>query len=163
MSALRIERTGPDSAGRMSDVHAVCFQPFWSAGEIAAMMQMPTTLGLLARKGDAVVGMALCRIAADEAELLTIGVVPEQRGQGVGEQILARGETEAASRGAGRMFLEVSTLNAAGKSLYLKSGYAQIGCRRGYYGDGSDALVLEKTLFGDGQGSGSKLITPLSE
>jgi [ribosomal protein S18]-alanine N-acetyltransferase len=147
----------------MADVHAVCFHPFWSAGEIAAMMQMPTTLGLVARSGDATVGMALCRIAVDEAELLTIGVVPERRGQGVGEQILLRSEHEATVRGARRMFLEVSTLNTAGKSLYLRSGYAQIGCRRGYYGDGSDALVLEKALASDGQGSDFKLITPLSE
>ncbi|WP_417497271.1 GNAT family N-acetyltransferase [Maricaulis sp.] len=147
----------------MADVHAVCFQRFWSAGEIAAMMQMPTTLGLVARSGGATVGMALYRIAADEAELLTIGVVPERRGQGVGEQILLRGEHEAAARGARRMFLEVSTLNTAAKSLYLGRGYVQIGCRRGYYGDGSDALVLEKTLASDGQGSDFKLITPLSE
>lgn len=163
MSAIRIECTGPDSAGKMAQVHSVCFQPFWSEREIAAMMHMPTTIGLLARYGDVAVGMALYRVAAGEAELLTIGVVPAQRGQGVGAQILARGETEAAVRGAERLFLEVSTLNTSAKSLYVRTGYSQIGQRRAYYPDGSDALVLEKALCGDGQGSGPEPITQLSE
>tara|TARA_R110002124_G_scaffold75098_1_gene201537 strand:+ start:1445 stop:1888 length:444 start_codon:yes stop_codon:yes gene_type:complete len=147
----------------MAQVHALCFQPFWSEGEIAAMMHMPTTLGLVAWFGDAVVGMALYRVAADEAELLTIGVVPAQRGRGAGAQILACGEAYAAARGAARLFLEVSTLNTSAKSLYLRAGYSQIGQRRAYYPDGSDALVLEKALCGDGQTSGSQPITPLSE
>ncbi len=163
MSTIRVERTGPDSAGKMAQIHSLCFQPFWSEGEIAAMMHMPTTVGLLARRGDEWVGMALYRVAADEAELLTIGVVPAQRCQGAGAQILACGEAQAAARGAARLFLEVSTLNTSAKALYLRTGYSQIGQRRAYYPDGSDALVLEKSLSGDGQRSGSRPITPFSE
>lgn len=163
MNSIRIEKTGPDSAALMAGVHAVCFQPFWSEREIAAMMHMPTTTGFLARRGDEAIGMALYRVAADEAEVLTIAVVPEMRGQGAGAQLLARGEDDAAGRGARRLFLEVSTLNTSAKSLYLRVGYSEIGRRRGYYSDGSDALVLEKALGKDGQGGGAALINRLNE
>jgi ribosomal-protein-alanine N-acetyltransferase len=163
VNAIRIERTGPDSAGHMARVHGLCFKPFWSEREIAAMMHMPTTAGFLARRGAEAVGMALYRVAADEAEVLTIGIVPALRGQGLGAQLLARGEADAALRGARRVFLEVSTLNGAAKSLYLRVGYSEIGCRRGYYSDGSDALVLEKALGNDGQGAAAALINRVSE
>jgi len=92
-----------------------------------------------------------------------IAILPELRGQGAGAQLLARGEAEAAARGARRVFLEVSTLNASAKSLYFRVGYSEIGRRRGYYSDGSDALVLEKTLGNDGQGGGAALINRLNE
>lgn len=163
MSGVGIEKTGPDSAGLMAQVHALCFKPFWSEGEIAAMMHMSSTVGFLVRRGDEPVGMALYRVAVDEAEVLTVAIIPELRGQRVGAQLLARGEAEAAHRGARRVFLEVSTLNAAAKSLYFRVGYSEIGRRRGYYTDGSDALVLEKALGNDGQGGGAALINRHNE
>lgn len=163
MSEIRIERTGPDSAGHMARVHALCFTPFWSEREIAAMMHMPSTAGYLVWHGSELTGMALYRVAADEAEVLTIAIVPEMRGQGAGAQLLARGEADVAARGARRVFLEVSTLNTSAKSLYLRVGYREIGRRRGYYSDGSDAVVLEKALGNDGQGGGAALINRVSE
>lgn len=163
MNPLRIEAVGPDSADLMAEVHAACFQPFWSEREIAAMMHMSSTIGLLMRRGGKAVGMALYRVAIDEAEVLTIGIVPGLRGQGAGGRLLARGETEMAARGVGRVFLEVSTDNPSAQALYLRVGYSEIARRRGYYTDGSDALVLEKALHGDGQAARSALINPVSE
>lgn len=54
--------------------------------------------------------------------------------------------------GAARIFLEVSVENAAARRLYARAGYTQIGRRKAYYADGTDALVLEKWLREDGQG-----------
>jgi ribosomal-protein-alanine N-acetyltransferase len=48
--------------------------------------------------------------------------------------------------GAVRLFLEVSTRNPAARGLYQQSGFQQVGRRRAYYADGSDALVLSKDL-----------------
>jgi [ribosomal protein S18]-alanine N-acetyltransferase len=160
LNRLRIEQTGPSSAALMAQVHAECFQPFWSEREIAAMLHMKTTLGFLMRQGDRPVGMALLRLAIDEAEVLTIGIIPDLRGKGAGARLLARGERDVAQSGARRLFLEVSVENAPARALYQRLGYSQIGRRRGYYGDGSDALVLEKALSGDGQGLASAPINP---
>jgi ribosomal protein S18 acetylase RimI-like enzyme len=44
------------------------------------------------------------------------------------------------------MRLEVHESNAAAIARYRKSGYRQFGCHAAYYGDGGDALRLEKPL-----------------
>jgi ribosomal-protein-alanine N-acetyltransferase len=53
---------------------------------------------------------------------------------------------EAQYREAEVMFLEVSTTNTAARALYGQAGFAQVGLRRQYYADGSDALVLSRRL-----------------
>lgn len=162
MRGVRIEKTDPDSSGDMAQVHALGFQPHWSELEIAAMMHMSTTAGFLARRGAEPVGMALFRVAGDEAEVLTIAIVPAVRGRGIGADLLACGEADALAQGARRVFLEVSTNNASAQSLYFRVGYREIGRRRDYYADGSDALVLEKAFGDDGQASGVPLMNRLN-
>jgi ribosomal-protein-alanine N-acetyltransferase len=90
--------------------------------------------------------MLLARLAADEAEVLTVAVVPERRQQGLGAALIKAAAEEARSKGAVRLFLEVSTRNPAARGLYQQLGFAQVGRRAGYYADGSDALVLSKDL-----------------
>lgn len=94
-------------------------------------------------------GFAVGRVAADEAELLTLAVAPEARRQGVGRRLLSAFETEAKARGARTVFLEVAETNAAARCLYAGAGYASAGYRRDYYGPAgarTGALVLRKVL-----------------
>jgi ribosomal-protein-alanine N-acetyltransferase len=51
-----------------------------------------------------------------------------------------------AERGAACLFLEVSEVNAPARALYARAGAEEVGRRRRYYSDGSDALVLRITL-----------------
>jgi ribosomal-protein-alanine N-acetyltransferase len=44
------------------------------------------------------------------------------------------------------MFLEVATGNAAALALYRREGFVEVGRRRRYYADASDALVLRVNL-----------------
>ena len=112
-----------------------------------ALLRMPGCFACLHMSADEVPsGMALLRVVADEAELLTIAVLPAARGQGIGAILLAEGLAEAAQRGAVRMFLEVAPGNAPAYALYERLGFSAVGRRRGYYADGSDALVLSKCL-----------------
>ncbi len=90
--------------------------------------------------------MILARYAADEAEVLTVAVVPERRQQGLGGRLVAAAAEEARKQGATRLFLEVSTRNPAARGLYQRLGFVQVGRRRGYYADGSDALTLSRAL-----------------
>ena len=61
-------------------------------------------------------------------------------------ELLRRLEGEARAAGARRMFLEVRVSNAAAMMLYLRAGYVGRYARPRYYGDGEDALVMEKKL-----------------
>src|SRR6204780_3077030 len=82
-------------------------------------------------------GMILARVAADEAEILTIAVDPGRRGRGLGSALLRAAMARAAALGAGAMFLEVAVSNAAARALYARHGFAEAGLRRQYYSDGT--------------------------
>ena len=90
--------------------------------------------------------MILARVAADEAEILTLAVDPGQRRRGLGSALLRAAMDRAAGLGAMSMFLEVAVTNHAARALYAAHGFIEAGLRRRYYSDGTDALVLRSTL-----------------
>ena len=104
----------------------------------AAHAGMPGVFALLDAEG----GMVLVRVAADEAEILTLAVAPGARRRGLGRRLMQAAAAQAREVGASRLFLEVSSRNAAARALYQSQGFTQAGRRRRYYADGSDALVL---------------------
>jgi ribosomal-protein-alanine N-acetyltransferase len=127
-------------AAALAAVHASAFPPAeaWGADAIALQLDLPGTFGLIDQRG----GMLLGRIASDEAEVLTLAVAPGARRQGIATGLLRAARSEAARRGAICLFLEVATGNAAARALYQREGFVEVGRRRRYYADRSDALVL---------------------
>jgi ribosomal-protein-alanine N-acetyltransferase len=108
--------------------------------------------GIIAMHEGREIGYAMLSVAAGEAHLLNLCIDPRQQGHGYGRQLLNRVFEEAGRRGAGTLFLEVRASNRVAQSLYLDSGFNQIGTRPGYYPDGrerEDALVFAKQLFPD--------------
>jgi ribosomal-protein-alanine N-acetyltransferase len=128
----------------MAAVHAAAMPvgEAWSAAAIAAQLTLPGTFGLVDPEG----GMVLARVAADEAEILALAVIPQARRQGRAAALLAAAEARAAAGGARAMYLEVADDNGAARALYARAGYSLAGQRRAYYRDGGDALVLRKPL-----------------
>lgn len=129
-------------------LHATAFPPAerWDAAAMAALLDMPGCFACVHGTVQAPRGMAMLRVAADEAELLTIAVPPAARGTGAGTVLLEQAVGESIRRGAHRMFLEVAPGNQAARALYHRHGFTVIGRRRDYYADGSDALVLARAL-----------------
>jgi ribosomal-protein-alanine N-acetyltransferase len=144
-------------AGELAGVHAAAFagegRP-WSAPEFVALLGEPAVAVRLTHSEQsgsfAAVGFALFRAVADEAELLTLSVLPEARRSGIGSGLLAACEDGARTAGATRLFLEVAAGNVAARTLYDRAGYRECGRRKGYYqrpdGSRDDAVVMEKTL-----------------
>jgi GNAT superfamily N-acetyltransferase len=83
---------------RLAAIHAAAF----AGGEVWDGRALASVLGLagafaVERPG----GMAIFRVVLDEAELLTIGVLPGNRRQGTGRALLAQGIADCiAGRGA---------------------------------------------------------------
>ena len=92
-------------------------------------------------------GWAGVRVVADEAEILTVGVVPAARRRGIARRMIAELLAAARQRGAANVYLEVRVDNAAARALYADEGFAEIGVRRGYYDRGRvDAVVMHREL-----------------
>lgn len=132
---------------RLAQIHAACFdhpRP-WSPAEFDSLLS-GNGAHLVAKPN----GFALARMVMDEAEILTIAVVPGARQRGLGRKILDQLELELAGAGICLMHLEVSETNTAALALYYSNGYRESGRRSGYYSDSvhprQDALVLSKTI-----------------
>jgi ribosomal protein S18 acetylase RimI-like enzyme len=103
---------------------------------------------LVAEHAGRLAGYALVLFRRDSmtARLYSIAVAPDLAGQGVGGRLLAAAEAAAVERRCPRMRLEVHVANAAAIARYRRSGYREFGRYAAYYGDGGDALRLEKRL-----------------
>ncbi len=139
-----LTQIAPAHAQVLAAIHAVAFPPDerWDAAAMAELLAMPGTFGLIA---DAE-GFILARVAADEAEILTLAVLPARTRQGLASQLLAATLRIAKAAGAAAMLLEVAEPNLAARGLYAVFGFGEVGRRRRYYADGSDALVLRLDL-----------------
>lgn len=92
---------------------------------------------------DPIIGFAGMWIMFDEAHVTTIGVHPDERGNGLGELLLVQLFIEATARGAEMLTLEVRVSNDSAQALYQKYGFERQGVRRRYYSDnGEDAYIM---------------------
>ena len=135
-----------DKADACAALHAEGFAHPWSEEEVARLIVDRSTISVAALDPVSAIvrGFAIVRLAADEAEILTIAVAAPWRKRGIGRAILSDAFRQAADAGARAMFLEVGEDNAAALALYRQLGFVKVGERPGYYrrADGSRALAL---------------------
>lgn len=81
------------------------------------------------------------------ARLYSIAVVPEARGERVGERLVDAAEQEALEQECVYMRLEVRRDNEPSLRLFKKCGYRQFGTYNDYYEDHMEALRFEKSLM----------------
>lgn len=99
------------------------------------------------REKDKILGFAAWRIILDEAELLSIAVHPEARGQGIATALLTNVIQRWHKVCCG--FLEVRASNHIAQHLYHKHGFRQIARRHHYYPTANgteDAIIMKITL-----------------
>ncbi|HXH51895.1 MAG TPA: ribosomal protein S18-alanine N-acetyltransferase [Sphingomicrobium sp.] len=154
-SAVRIERGGSRDLDSLMRIMDAAFDPrfgeAWTRSQCGGILPMKGVELLIARKGEAdqPSGFALCRMVADDAELLLLAVDPSHRRQGIGSRLLEQFIDRARGHGASRVHLEVREGNPAIK-LYRSAGFAIAGRRRKYYrgSDGYqyDALTLARLV-----------------
>lgn len=96
-----------------------------------------------------IVGFAVLRVVADEAELLNIAIAPEQQGRGYGAMLLTAILHVAQSK-ASQCYLEVRESNQAAIALYERFDFVQVGTRPRYYpthNGQEDALLYARELY----------------
>lgn len=129
----------------LATLHGMCFNPSWDRRAILEILSMSGTLGQLMMVGDIPVGYILWRVILDEAEILTILIIPAYRRKGLADQLIAQSLKNIKIEGVKKMFLEVAESNHAAQTLYIRHGFHQVGVRKGYY-NGEDARLLVKDI-----------------
>lgn len=148
MSRWRIWRAGPADRDALARLEAAAFGArSWGAQSVAESFNAARIAVLFVGETvDAPAGFAMWRDLGQEAELLTIGVVPAARRQGAGAALLGAVLGEARNAGALRIHLEVDAGADAALGLYRAAGFERSAVRRRYYRDGADAIVMQATL-----------------
>ena len=143
---ILVDRAAPIDAGLMAGLHASCFAKAWDEAAMAQFIASPDTLCLIASVVDnsvgAPAGFLIARKAADEAELMTLGVAPACRRMGFGRALLAALVRELRRTGGKRLFFEVEDGNDAALGLYRSFGAELAGRRPRYYEHGADAAIF---------------------
>lgn len=117
---------------------------------MAALLATPGTFALLALVEGQPAGFVMARVAAQEAEVLSLCVLLQHRRRGIGRSLLTEAGERARGRGAETMFLEVAEDDAGARRFYDAAGFVPVGRRPGYYrragGARAAALVLRRQL-----------------
>ena len=147
---MRVVPCAPVHCPIVAALHGACFDEPWGEAAIAEVLSMPGAFGFLATEGDRPVGFLLCRRAADEGEILSMGVVPAERRRGLGGRLLEAALEAASAAGARALYLEVAEDNRAARGLYQKQGFSPVGRRKNYYRKlqhpGLDGLILARRI-----------------
>ncbi|MEO3793768.1 ribosomal protein S18-alanine N-acetyltransferase [Nonomuraea sp. B10E15] len=122
----------------------------WSEGMMRGeLADMPRTRHYVVALVDSeIVAYAGLAAAADQADVQTIAVLEKHQGTGIGSAMLTELLAEAQRRGAREIFLEVRADNARAQTVYRHFGFEEIGTRRRYYDDGTDAIMMRRKLDG---------------
>jgi ribosomal-protein-alanine N-acetyltransferase len=148
--ATAVEPASLRDAPALAQIHGASFHRGWSEGEFENMLSERNTLVHRLRMGRKVIGFSMSRIAADEAEILSIAVAQSHRGRGLSNNLLLTHLGHLAGRGVRTVFLEVEENNQPARRLYKRAGFAVAGRRERYYrqasGEPLNALLMRRDL-----------------
>ena len=145
-----IEPATMRDAARLAQLHGASFHRGWGEGEFESMLAERNTLAHRLRLGRKTIGFAVSRMAADEAEILSIAIDPGYRGRGLSRDLLLTHLGHLAGRGVRTTFLEVEENNHPARRLYERAGFNVVGRRERYYrqtsGEQLNALLMRRDL-----------------
>ena len=133
-------------AAAIAALHAASFQRGWGEDEFHRLLIDRAVVAHRAVIGRTMVGFILSRMAAGEAEILSVAIAPAWRGRGFARPLLDLHLRRLAGLGVRAVFLEVDEHNEPACRLYRNAGFSEVGVRKGYYQEGASALVLRRDL-----------------
>ena len=145
-----IEPANLRDAPRLAQLHCASFHRGWGEGEFESMLTERNTMVHRLGIGRKTIGFAVSRMAADEAEILSIAVAESHRGRGLSRDLLLTHLGHLAGRGVRTVFLEVEENNQPARRLYDRAGFSVAGRRERYYkqasGEQLNAVLMRRDL-----------------
>lgn len=143
----RTEALTPARCDEAAALYRLCFPQAWerpwSSDEFSALLATPGCFGhlLVDREHGLPCGLILLRAAADEAEILTLGVMPAHRRRGGAAWLLERAMADCRARGVQSLYLDVAADNEPARLLYERHRFVTVGTRPAYYARGAASPV----------------------
>lgn len=154
-AVVHIDDAGQRDVEALSAIHDHSFAHGWGSDEFATLLRQRNVVCLTARRTGVfgarrIVGFILLRLAADEAEILTLAVEPVSRERGHGRRLIEEAMRRLYRHHIASVFLEVDESNLPAVTLYVSLGFKEVGRRKGYYAAANaaaaSALVMRLQL-----------------
>ncbi len=136
-----------DDLEQMKDTLYSDYDNFWSYNILKQELENDKTKYIIARENNEIVGFAGILIIFDEANLNNIVVKKSCRGRGIGGELLETLIDLCSDLNLKTFTLEVNVENVPAIKLYEKFGFKNLGIRKKYYDNISDAYIMSKTDF----------------
>ena len=140
----------PNDAAAIGHLHGQSFRRGWSEDEVERLLLDRSVIAHRATVGSVFAGFVMSRIAAGEAEILSIAICAPKKGRGLAGRLLRHHLGRLAGVAVRTVFLEVDEDNAPAVRLYRRAGFREVGRRAGYYpapgGKAANALILRRDL-----------------
>jgi ribosomal-protein-alanine N-acetyltransferase len=139
----------PMNAADLDQVLAIeqaSFRNPWKREHFESELSARYSFPFVAEYNGRIVGYVCLMSLFEEAQILDIAVHPDQRGSGVGLELMARAEDLAREKQAEILTLEVRASSAPAIALYERCGFRRTGVRSRYYDACEDAVLMEKNL-----------------
>jgi ribosomal-protein-alanine N-acetyltransferase len=146
---MRIRGATLEDCDLLASVHEETLTERWIADTFRQILNSQAAVALFGESDRGTCGLILYRVAADEAEILTLAVRPAMQRRGFGRQLVQVAAAAAWDKGAKAIFLEVNAKNFPARSLYERLGFLPVGRRPEYYRTETareEALVLRASL-----------------
>lgn len=135
-----------EDVAEIAALEKLCFSDPWNYQMLADSFMSSNFKTVLCEVDGKVVGYAGAVLSFDEADIALVAVDENYRGKGIGKELIKILDKVFIENNIERVFLEVRVSNSSAIALYLKSGFVGRFVRPKYYGDGEDAIVMEKKL-----------------
>lgn len=150
---LQLRPLAASDAEAAAALDAVCFNegahtswtPEMFLSELSEGLTAPRAWWVAHDDGE-LIGIAGGMVIDADVQILDVAVSPEHRRRGIARKLLAHVSYDAQMLGCTSASLEVEAGNDAAIGLYEDLGFSRAGCRRDYYGPGSDAVVMTAPL-----------------
>ena len=129
----------------IKDVLLSDFDDFWSYEVLREELLSDSSLYIVAKKQNEIIGFAGIKIIIDEDDIINIVVKKSYRNNGIVSLLLENLILISNKKNLNFINLEVDCKNTIAINLYKKFGFEEISLRKNYYKN-NDAMIMKKKL-----------------
>ncbi len=133
------------TSGYLDDVYIIeteCFSHPWSKQSLEEELNNETSLFLVAKEENEVIGYIGMSIVIDEGYIFNVAVRESYRNKGVATSLINELVTYGKKNNFSFITLEVRESNFPAISLYSKFGFIKAGERKDYYSNPKENAIL---------------------
>lgn len=143
---LKLRAWAVSDLDRIGEIEQSSFSDPWPGQMLEGAFRSPNFIGFVLEEESRVVGYIGGGHVLDEGEVFLVAVDSQSRNKGYGKMLVNEFIRSCLDYGVKRVFLEVRRSNTTAIACYTSCGFIKIAERARYYGDGEDAIIMEKKI-----------------